>query len=259
MNKLYSHLSEVYEAMYQSFINYEEEYAFYSQILSNYHCKSVLEIGCGTGHLASRFTKNNFIYTGLDMSADMLNIAKKNHPQCQFIKADMRNFTLTEKTSSAIITGRTISYLLSNQDLWDAFKSINSNLVPGGIICFDFINAHTFIPAIDEHKKIVHTASFNGKHYQRDSFWKINLLQNWSFDWHSTYFEKKENGDLLKIGEDNSTIRTFTRGDMLLFLQLSGFEIKEINARASYAFDTFVVVAEKKKNWNTDDANNTLN
>lgn len=245
MNKLYSDLSEVYEAMYQSFIDYNEEYALYSQIMSKYNCNSLVEIGCGTGHLASRFTNNNFIYTGLDMSADMLGIAKKNHPQCQFIKADMRNFSLSKKTNAAIITGRTISYLLSNQDVWDALKAIKNNLVTGGILCFDFINAHTFIPAIDEDKKIVHTASINGKHYQRDSFWKINLLQSWSFDWHSIYFEKNENGDLLKMGEDNSTIRTFTKGDMVLFLQLSGFEIKEINARPTYAFDTFVVVAEK--------------
>jgi SAM-dependent methyltransferase len=245
MNTLYSNLSEVYEAMYQSFINYEEEYAFYSQILSKYNCNSLVEIGCGTGHLASRFTNNHFIYTGLDMSTDMLSIAKNNHPQCQFVQADMRNFTLANKTSAAIITGRTISYLLSNQDVWDALKAISSNLVPGGILCFDFINAHTFIPAINEHKKIVHAASFNGKHYQRDSFWKLNLLHNWSFDWHATYFEKKENGELLKLGEDQSTIRTFTKGDMTLFLQLTGFEIKEINTRPSYAFDTFVAVAEK--------------
>lgn len=245
MNKLYNDLSEVYEAMYQSFINYDEEYAFYSQILSKYNCQSVVEIGCGTGHLASKFTENHFIYAGLDISADMLSIAKKNHPQCHFIQADMRNFTLPGKTSAAIITGRTISYLLSNQDVWDALKAINANLAPGGIICFDFINAHTFIPAIQEQKKITHQASVNSKHYQRDSFWKINLLHNWSFDWQSIYFEKKEHGDLLRIGEDNSTIRTFTKGDMVLFLELSGFKIKEINTRASYAFDTFVVVAEK--------------
>jgi SAM-dependent methyltransferase len=245
MNTLYNDLSEVYEAMYQSFIDYREEYAFYSAILSKNSCTSLVEIGCGTGHLAGQFIENGFIYTGLDISADMLNIAKKNHPQCKFIQADMRNFALPNKTSAAIITGRTISYLLSNQDVWDALKAINNNLLPGGIICFDFINAHTFIPSIQENKKIVHQAAFKGKQYQRDSFWKINLLHNWSFDWHSIYFEKKGNGDLLKIGEDNSTIRTFTKGDMVLFLELSGFKIKEINIRPSYAFDTFVVVSEK--------------
>jgi SAM-dependent methyltransferase len=245
MNKLYKDLSEVYEAMYQSFINYDEEFAFYSQILLKYKCNSLIEIGCGTGHLAGRFNENHFVYTGLDMSAEMLSIAKKNHPRCKFIQGDMRNFILGNKTSAAIITGRTISYLLSNQDVSDALKAINANLVPGGIVCFDFINAHTFIPAIQEDKKIVHQANCKGKYYQRDSFWKINLLYNWGFDWHATYYEEKENGDLLKIGEDNSTIRTFTKGDMVLFLELSGFKIKEINTRPSYAFDTFVVVAEK--------------
>jgi hypothetical protein len=51
MNKLTIDLSEVYEAMYQSFINYDEEYAFYGRILSKYSCNSLVEIGCATGHL----------------------------------------------------------------------------------------------------------------------------------------------------------------------------------------------------------------
>jgi predicted TPR repeat methyltransferase len=247
MSELYNQFSEVYEAMYQTFINYEEEFTLYHGILSKYGCRSVVEIGCGTGHLAGRFNDHGFMYTGLDRSADMLAIAKKNHTECRFLEADMRSFTLSKQLNAAIITGRTISYLLSNQDVWDAFTTINNNLLPGGILCFDFINAHTFIPAINEHKKITHSAAFNGKQYERESFWKVNLLHSWSFDWDAVYFEKKENGERVKIGEDRSTIRTFTKGDILLFLKLCAFEVKEIIPRATYAFDTFVVVAEKLK------------
>jgi hypothetical protein len=48
MSNLYGNLSEVYEAMYQSFINYDEEFSFYNDLLQKYNCKNVLEIGCGT-------------------------------------------------------------------------------------------------------------------------------------------------------------------------------------------------------------------
>ena len=248
MTNLYTNLSEVYEEIYKGFIDYEEEYQFYSKILLSAGCTSVLEIGCGTGNLAVRFAANAFGYSGLDLSEDMLKIAKKNHPAGNFILGDMRDFTLTHKVDAAIVTGRTISYLLPNKDLDDTFKTINGNLAGPGILCFDCIDANKFIPQIKTGKNIIHHGTYNGRDIQRDSFWNINFQHSWTFDWHSVFYEKKDDGSMQPIGEDNSTIRAFTRDEMILFLQLAGFEIQEIIPRPSYAFDTFVVVAKKIKN-----------
>ncbi len=245
MNQLYSQLSEVYAAMYQSFINYEEEFYFYHQLLAKYHCSSVLEIGCGTGNLAPQFLAAEFAYTGLDLSDEMLSIAKKNHPSADFYKADMRNFALPKKISSAIITGRTISYLLTNEDVLNAFKSINKNLEKNGVLCFDFINAYTFIPRIKNGEEIIHEASHKNKSYQRKSLWTVNLQDGFTFNWASTYYEMTENGQLKELGQDNSVIRSFTKDEFFIFLSLAGFEIKEVIARDSYAFDTLVIVAQK--------------
>jgi SAM-dependent methyltransferase len=245
MNNLYSNLSAVYEAMYQSFINYDEEYLFYSNLLTKYNCTSLLEIGCGTGHLASRFIKNNFNYKGLDVSDDMLAIAKQNNTTVDFINGDMRGFNLQTKVDACIITGRTISYLLSNKDVLDTFTTLNKNLSPSGIICFDCIDANKFMPLIDLQKIITHKASFENKKYRRDSIWKINLKEGFAFDWASVYYEENNTRELYKIGEDNSTIRTFTKDEIILFLQLSNFTVNEIIERPSYAFDTFVIIAQK--------------
>ncbi|WP_258931869.1 class I SAM-dependent methyltransferase [Flavobacterium oreochromis] len=70
-------MAEIYDIMYQSFINYNEEYIFYKKILDQYNCHNTLEIGAGTGHLANQFILDNFNYIGLDYSSDMLNKAKK--------------------------------------------------------------------------------------------------------------------------------------------------------------------------------------
>jgi SAM-dependent methyltransferase len=245
MSNLYSNLSVVYEAMYQSFINYNEEYLFYSNLLTKYNCTSLLEIGCGTGHLASHFIKNNFTYKGLDVSDDMLAIAKQNNTTADFINGDMRGFNLSNKVGACIITGRTISYLLSNKDVLNTFTTLHKNLKTGGIICFDCIDANKFMPLIDTQKIITHKASFENKKYQRDSVWKINLKEGFAFDWASVYYEENNTGELYKIGEDNSTIRAFTKDEILLFLQLANFTVKEIIERLSYAFDTFVIVAQK--------------
>ncbi len=245
MSNLYTNLSSVYEAMYKSFIDYEAEYVFYSNILLSNNSKSLIEIGCGSGNLTSRFVNNGFYYIGIDLSEEMLTLAKTNNPTAVFVKEDMRNFNLEKQVDAIIITGRTISYLLSNNDVVDTFASIYKNLNNNGIVVFDCIDASKFIPQIDAAKKVVHNASFNNKHYQRDSIWKVNLANGFCFDWASIYYEKSENDELTIIGEDNSTIRTFTKDEMLLFLTLTGFTIKEIIERPSYAFDTFVLITQK--------------
>jgi SAM-dependent methyltransferase len=245
MSNLYGNLSEVYEAMYQSFINYDEEFDFYNGLLGKYNCASVLEIGCGTGNLARRFVQSNMEFTGLDMSKEMLAIAKKNNPDCQFIQGDMRDFYLSKKIDAAIITGRTISYLVPNEDVLAAFTSIHKNLIIPGIICFDCIDAAKFIPLIKPEEKIVHKAVFNNKKYHRESYWSVNESLQGAFDWASFYYEEDDSGQLQKIGEDHSTIRAFYKEDITGFLQNTGFEIKEIIERPSYAFDTFVMVGEK--------------
>lgn len=246
MSNLYGNLSDVYEAMYQSFINYNEEFAFYNNLLVKYHCKNVLEIGCGTGNLARRFVQNNIAYAGLDMSEEMLAIAKRNNPQSEFVQGDMRSFDLQRKADAAIITGRTISYLVPDEDVLAAFKSINKNLNDGGIVCFDCIDAAKFIPLINSEEKIIHKAEFNGKRYHRESYWSVNDDLKGVFDWASFYFEEVDAGQLQKIGEDNSTIRAFYREDVIAFLSDTGFRIKEIIEKPSYAFDTFVMTAEKE-------------
>ena len=244
MSNLYKSLADVYEAMYKTFINYEEEFGVYQQLLHKYNCDAVVEIGCGTGNLARRFAADGFNYSGLDSSGDMLAIARKNTPDCNFLQGSMQHFVLDTPTKSAIVTGRTISYLLTNKDVFDSFTAINKNLQVPGILCFDFIDASKFIPLISG-QMILHKATAGNKNFCRQSYWTVNFSQSWAFDWLSVFYEEKEDGSLTKIGEDNSTIRAFTKDEIMLFLQLTGFVIKEIIYRKAYAFDTFLVVAQK--------------
>ncbi|MBI1770620.1 MAG: methyltransferase domain-containing protein [Bacteroidetes bacterium] len=246
MNDLYTSLAEVYDGMYRTFINYEEELNLYGEILKANHCTQVLEIGCGTGNLASMLIENGFQYTGLDLSDAMLAIARRNLPLGEFVKGNMRDFNLLKKFEAAIITGRTLSYLVSNKDVYNSFVNFNKHLTGKGIICFDCINASKFIPSIKKDEKVIHRASFDGRTFVRESFWNINFNQSWSFDWLSIYFEDCD-GELKKIGEDKSTIRAFVKEEIALFLNLTGFEVKEIRDRPSYAFDTFVVVAQANR------------
>ncbi len=241
---LYGDLAKVYEAMYQTFINYKEEYIFYSDILKKYKKNNLLEIGSGTGHLAEYFTANDFEYTGLDLSEEMIEIAQLKMPQGKFLKGDMRQFKLEKQVESVLITGRTISYLVKNSDVNATFESINQNLNTGGIVCFDFIDAREFIPFIGKGQPITHEAAFDGMEYLRKSHWSLVLENGMDFKWESTYFKKTDN-KWIELGQDNSIVRTFTINELEIFLELNQFKVKEIIAKKAYAFPTYVIVAEK--------------
>lgn len=249
MDTIYANHSEIYEMMYKTFINYDEEYKYYSNKLKKYNAESLIELGCGTGSLASRFIANGFKYTGIDLNKTMLAIAEKKNPGGEFIEADMRSFQLQEKKQACIIAGRSTSYLMTYKDVIDSFNSIHANLDDDGIICFDTIDARKFITVIKNGKQIIHKAEHEGRKFRRESYWSVNGNESWAFNWEAVYFEEDEKGRLNKIAEDNSTVRCFTKDDMCLFLELCNFNIKEIEDRPSYAFDTFVIVAQKNNSY----------
>lgn len=244
MSNLYKELAEVYEAMYQTFINYKEEYLFYSKILERFHKKSVLEIGSGTGNLAEYFLSNGFDYMGLDKSTEMIAIAKAKVQNCQFIEGDMSNFELSRPVQSMIITGRTISYLIENKEVSNAFSSMNENLVEKGILCFDFIDANKFIPHIVKEPRLDHQAEYKGEKYLREATWVFRNKCGMDIFWDATYF-KEVAGVMQELGKDSAIARAFTLNEMEIFLEVNKFRILEVTDRATYAFPTKVIVAER--------------
>lgn len=65
---------------------HEKRFAVISEIADLTGC-NVLDFGCGTGHFATYFKKNNINithYTGVDIVAEMLDCAKQKHPEYTF-------------------------------------------------------------------------------------------------------------------------------------------------------------------------------
>jgi SAM-dependent methyltransferase len=238
-------MAAIFDAMYQTFIDYDQEYKFYNNLIQANNCNSILEIGSGTGNLAKRFQKNNQNYIGLDYSISMIDIAQERNKNCVFIHGDMREFELENPVDAILITGRSTSYLINNEDINNTFTSLSKNLNDDGIIIFDFIDANRFIPFTKENQTILHEATYEGINYIRESHWKTTSLENFMLEWNAQYYTIK-NGEKEIISDDFSTVRVFTLNEMELFLYLNNFEIIKTIDRKTYAYDTFVIVAKKK-------------
>ena len=246
MTNLYDgKMAAIFDAMYQTFIDYDEEYSFYTNLIQENNCKTILEIGSGTGNLAKRFQENQQEYVGLDYSESMIAIAKERNENCIFIHGDMRDFQLENPVDSILITGRSTSYMITNDDINSTFESIYKNLTSNGILIFDFIDANRYIPYTKENPIIIHEAKYEGVNYYRNSNWKTTSAENFMLEWTAQYYTIKE-GEKEIIADDFSTVRVFTLNEIQLFLYLNGFEIIKTIDRKTYAYDTYVIVARKK-------------
>jgi len=237
-------MAAIFDAMYQTFIDYDEEYEFYNTLIQEKKCNSILEIGSGTGNLAKRFQENNQNYLGLDYSQSMIDIAQERNKDSIFMQGDMRNFVLDNPVDAIIITGRSTSYLTNNEDVIDTFESVYGNLNQNGVLIFDFIDANRFIPFVKENQTILHEATYEGIKYIRQSHWETTPMENFMLDWSAQYYKIVDNEKEILL-DDFSIVRVFTLNEIQLFLYLNNFEIIKTIDRKTYAYDTYVIMARK--------------
>ncbi len=245
MTKLYSDLAYLYDAMYQTFIDYDKEFDLYTDFLEQYRLASVLEIGCGSGHLARRFIEHQYDYQGIDISPQMLDIARQRCLTAKFECADMRTFTTGRQFDAVLITARSISYIIHNQDVLSTFHHIGQCLSDNGKLIFDFIDADSFLPVMNSEELIEHRAMYDQQLYLRQSRYVPNLETGLTWDWHSEFFTGSPDGQLESIATDLATLRAFLPAEIRLLLQLAGFRVIDEQVIETYAFRTIVVVAAK--------------
>ncbi|EMM81196.1 methyltransferase domain protein [Leptospira interrogans str. 2006001854] len=70
--------------------------------------KTILDLGCGTCRLWEEFPKN-ILFTGIDISAEMLEIAQKKEISGEWICSDLLNLDLKEKNSILYFPHTTLS------------------------------------------------------------------------------------------------------------------------------------------------------
>ncbi len=233
MTKLYSKLAQVYYEMYQELFDYKKEFMYYDKLLKKYKCKKILEMGCGSGNLAPFFLKEGYDYVGLDLFKEMIKIAKKVEPKAKFLQGDMRNLKLYEKFDAVLITGRSFTYLTTNDDVMNTLKSIYRVLNKKGILIFDNFNAEKIIGM--RKKKFTQKVKFKGKEYKRVSVKSPNLKTGWTENWDATYYITEKGKT--KIIKDKSIVRAFTLDELALFLKLNNFEVLS-NKKNDFAIET---------------------
>lgn len=132
--------SKVYDAFGWNF--YPEEFA---ELLLKWMeenaiaVTSMLDIGCGTGVLCHVLQKHGIRTQGMDLSEDMLAMAREKYPEIPFEQGNMITYKTPGRFDLVTSTCDAMNHILNQEDLEQAMKSVYDCLLPGGYFLFDLL------------------------------------------------------------------------------------------------------------------------
>src|SRR5271157_4080656 len=102
----------------------------------------VLDVGCGAGPLTVELIESGFDVTGIDTSADLLEVARVKAPTAHFLHASAYDVQI-EGYDAVIALGEPLTYHAEGTDADNLisrfFLRVAEGLPPGGMLIFDVI------------------------------------------------------------------------------------------------------------------------
>jgi len=124
--------------------DYKAEVDFVNTLIreNSINVKTLLDMGCGTGAHAEIFCDKGYKVHGIDLSKEMLKIAKTRQKgkeeNLTFSHSSIQDLNLNKKFDAIISLFHVMSYQNSNNELIKAFEVAKDHLKKGGIFIFDF-------------------------------------------------------------------------------------------------------------------------
>lgn len=212
--------------------------------------ESILELACGTGIITIELARAGFRVTGLDISPDMLQVARRKVSQedtdvrsrISLLEADMKDFKLDGMFDGIFIPNNSFGYLTALADQKTCLQAIHEYLNPQGLMVIEERNCTPKIlmgmlqrrAAITVHRAAVNPAT--GRYTTYNS-----ITHNIDFVTQTIYSrqfidEVQDDGTVKRyIKADGGVSRAhyFTQLELRLLIEHAGFVI-----RAVYGGDT---------------------
>lgn len=221
----YSAIAECYDAL-NSHIDYEAFASFLNREIRAGGISDgsiVLDLACGTGNITLPLLKRGYDMIGVDLSGDMLNIArnKKGGDKVLWLCQDMRSFELYGTVGAVVCCLDSINYLTSRNGLSKCFSLVHNYLDPNGIFIFDVNTPYKF-----EHV-------YGNNHYILEDDGIYCGWQNYFdkksglCDFELSFFYENDDGSYTRLDE-TQTERCFSIKTLTNLLVNNGFEIVKI-------------------------------
>jgi ubiquinone/menaquinone biosynthesis C-methylase UbiE len=106
--------------------------------------RTLLEVACGTGLFTAELSKT-FEVEGLDISEDMLAVARSKLPHVRFARGDMLDFDLGRRFDVVACLFSSIAYARDEHELTSAIECMARHVRPGGVLAIEpFFTPETY-------------------------------------------------------------------------------------------------------------------
>lgn len=216
--QLYKKFARYYDKIYEK-LDHEKEIKFIKWAVDTHKSSQgaeLLDVACGTGRHA-HLLKNEFKISGLDISEEMLKIARKKLPDVDFIPGDMKKLDLGHEFDVVICMFSAMNYNTSLEEFKVTLSNFYNHLNDGGVLIFDLgLNKENWIEGlvsvdtvVDENLKLARICQSH--------------LENGIFN-SSFVFLVKENGKV-DFDIDEHTLGVFGMEDVANLMKEAGFNV----------------------------------
>ena len=204
--------------------DYVEETEFFIRAIKEkaaIEIRTLLHLGCGGGRNDYTY-KNHLEVTGVDLSSEMLKMARDLNPGLNYICGDMRTIRFGMLFDSVTALD-SINYMKTEGELRQTFQTAYDHLNPGGI----------FLTIAEEtREQFKQNRTIASTHTQGDT--QVTFIEN-SFDpdpsddhFEITFIFLVRKGTKLEIHTDSHQCGLFKKETWHRLLRKTGFEVEEL-------------------------------
>lgn len=220
---IYKEYARYYDLIY-SYKDYKQEAERVHELVQQYKRSAdnkLLDVGCGTGkHVL--YLNQYYSCTGTDLNEGILQVAKTNCPETEFIKSDMALLDIGRQFDVITSLFSSIGYVLTRERLKDTLQGMAMHLRSGGVLIVEpwitpqnFESDYTVLTTYeDEHVKIARM----GQTELRDN--NISFLQ--------MHYLISERGRKVLHFTDDNLLGLFTTEEILADMAESGLQAEFI-------------------------------
>lgn len=186
--------------------------------------KKIMEIGCGTGEILQRLASYGYEVSGIDISEEMLRIAKSKYDSLDIKKEDMRIIKNENEFDGVVCVFDALNYLQSFEELKLVFENIKRAIKPNGIFLFDLLNRKMIDSMFPED-------IFADDRENMSIIWKHSYNEETDLDKISTSFFIREEKNVYKRYDEIFYKKIYSSKKILQLITEVGFELisKEVN------------------------------
>ncbi len=215
----YSDLATAYDTIL-SHVDYQSWYLYISGLMIEHidNPRTVLELGCGTGKFGAKFSADDFEIYGIDLSVDMLRVAKaRAFKNFRLICSDLKNFRLAKKVDFIFCVHDTLNYLLEYEEIQSAFSCVREAMHEKSIFMFDITTEYN-IKQFFEGKNLTYNIRGTGVEWTNSLDKKNKLV-------HSILRFMRDDGT---TSAEHHVQRLYSIKEIKKLLDKEGFEVIDI-------------------------------